>query len=84
MDTDAGCCSNAGLDDDGYCTPAAKAPMPRRALTVGGNPSCSVGAVAKAAVKAAELGRCMAVGLGCLAGEEGSFALRCSSRLQPY
>ena len=83
MDTAAGCCNNAGLDDDGYCTPAARGPMPRQALTVDGNPSCSVGAVAKAVVKAVELGRCMVVGLGCLVGEEGSFGLRCSSRLQP-
>ena len=84
MDTEAGCCSNAGLDDDeGCCTPAARVPMGRRALMVGGNPSCSVDAVAKAVVKAAELGGCMVVGLGCLADEEGSFALRRSSRLQP-
>ena len=39
--------------------------------------------MAKAVVKAAELGGCMVVGLGCLADEEGSFALRRSSRLQP-
>ena len=57
--------------------------MPRRALTVCGNPSWSVGAVAEAVVKAAELERCMVVELGCLVGEEGSFALRRSSRLQP-
>ena len=57
--------------------------MPRRALMVGGSPSCSVDSVAKAVEKVAELGRCMVVGLGCLVDEGGSFGLRCSSRLLP-
>ena len=84
MDTAAGCCSNAGSDDDdGYCTPAARAPMRRQALMVDGSPSCSGAAVAKGVVKAAELGGCMVVGLGSLVGEGESCGLRCSSRLQP-
>ena len=79
-----GRCSNAGLDDDvGYCTPAARGPMPRQALRVGRKPSCLAAAVGEVVVKAAELGRCMVVGLGSLVGEGESCGLRCSSRLQP-
>ena len=57
--------------------------MPRRALMVGGNPSCWAAAVAEAVEKVAELEWCMVVGLGCLVDEGGSFGLRCSIRLLP-
>ena len=81
--TDAGCRNNAGLGNDGYCTPAA---MACRVVAVGSDPSCFVD-VAKVVVMPAELGRswrCMVVvGLGCLEGEGGSFALQCSNRLLP-
>lgn len=81
--TDGSCHSNAGLGGDGYCTPAA---MATRAAAVGRSLSCVLaGATVVAGV--AEVGRswrCMeVVGLGCLEGEEGSSALRRSSRLLP-
>lgn len=89
MGTVAGCRSNADWDDDGYYTPAARAPRARRAGRVGCNPPCSV-AVVKVGVKVAEVAevggdwRCMVVGVGWLAGEGGSFALQRSNRLLPY
>lgn len=83
--TDANCHSNAGLDDDGCCTPAAMAPRAVVVL-VDSNPSCSL-AGAKVAAEVVELARswhCMeVVGLGCLEGGVGSSALRRSSRLLP-
>ena len=57
--------------------------MPRQALMVDDKPPCWVDSVAKAVVKAAELGECMVVGLGSLVGEGESCGLQCSSRLQP-
>lgn len=83
--TDANCHSNAGLDNDGCCTPAAMAPRAVVVL-VDSNPSCSL-AGAKVAAEVVELARswhCMeVVGLGCLEGGVGSSALRRSSRLLP-
>ena len=82
--TDADCHNNAGWGNDGYCRLAA---MARQVAAAESYPSCSVD-VAKVVVMVAELGRswhCMVVvGLGCLEDEEGSFALRCSSRLLSY
>lgn len=81
--TDGSCHSNAGLGGGGYCTPAA---MATRAATVGRSLSCVL-AGATVVARVAEVGRswrCMeVVGLGCLEGEEGSSALRRSSRLLP-
>lgn len=83
--TNANCHSNAGLDDDGCCTPAAMAPRAVVVL-VDSNPSYSLagGKVVAEVVELARSWHCMeVVGLGCLEGGVGSSALRRSSRLLP-
>ncbi len=88
--TDVSCRSNAGLGDGGYCTPAAMAH--RAVVVVDRNLSCCSLACFLAVVKivavVAELGRSWhgmeAAGLDCLEDEEGSSALRRSTRLLPY
>ena len=80
------CRSNAGLDDDCYCTPAAMAH--RVVVVVDRNLFCYSLAVEKIVAVVAEFGRSWhdmeAVGPDCLEDEEGSSALRRSTHLLPY